>query len=104
MLDLKYLQLILIKLVQKHLKIIYLVKCFFYFVKCIWKYLKKYGLTEKDNIKESVELSYNIKMLCFVHPDNIYSIYIKIEKKYNQSKYVDFSIISTGLGSQKVKK
>ena len=58
---------------QNNFPDIYLVKCFF-FVKSIWKYLKIFGLTEKENIKEGMELSYNIKMLCFVYPDNIYSI------------------------------
>ena len=51
---------------------------------------KKFGLTEKENIKEAMELSYNIKMLCFVHPDNIYSIYKKIQKKKSIKVYIFF--------------
>ena len=59
-------------------------------MQCIWKRLKKFGLINKDNIKEIIELSYNIKMLCFVGPENIYSLYKKILKKYNDPKYNDF--------------
>ena len=72
------------KAVKNNFPDVYLVKCFLYLVKCIWKYLKKFGLTEKDNINETIELSYNIKMLCFVAPENIYSINKKLQQKYNQ--------------------
>ena len=71
------------KAVKANFPEIYLVKCFFHFVQCIWKNLKKFGLTKSDNIKETTELTYNIKMLCFIDPENIYTLYKKILKKYN---------------------
>ena len=78
------------KAVKSNFPNIYLVKCFYHFVQAIWKNLKQYGLTKKEYIKETIELSYNIKLLCFVDPNNIYSIYQKIQKKYNNSRYKDF--------------
>jgi len=78
------------KAVKDNFPEIYLVKCFFHFVQCIWKNFKKLGLTKSDNIKETTELTYNIKMLCFIDPENIYTLYKKILKKYNAPKFNDF--------------
>ena len=64
------------KAVKSNFPNIYLVKCFFHFAMYLETF-KKLGLTNRDNIKETTKLTYNIKMLCFVEQENIYIIYIK---------------------------
>ena len=69
---------------------IYLIKCFFHYVYNIWNHFNRYGLNNKDNMKDLYELAFNLKMLCFVNPDNIIKIYKKIEKKFNKKQYKEF--------------
>ena len=54
------------------------------------KNLKKLGLTSKNNINESLELLFNIKLLCFINPENIYYLYKNIKQKYYSEKYNQF--------------
>lgn len=52
--------------------------------------VKKFNLTDIINIQEARELIYNIKILCFINPDNIYKHYKLIKEKFNDDKYIDF--------------
>ena len=69
---------------------IYLIKCFFHYVYNLWKHFIKYGLKSNINKKDLYELAFNLKMLCFVKPDNVIKIYKKIVKKYNKPIYKEF--------------
>ena len=69
---------------------IYFIKCFFHFIQSLIKNLKKYNLFKNEFKKEIYELLFNLKMLSFINPDNIYNIYKKIKKKFNDKKYIDF--------------
>ena len=79
---------------NKAIKIIYpncyIINCFFHFAKANMKKLKKLGLTSKNNLSETIELLFNIKLLCFIKPDNIYSLYKKIKEKYKSNKFNEY--------------
>ena len=47
---------------------------------CIWKKLKKYGLTTVFNEAEAIELAFNLKSLCFIDPNTINETYKKQRK------------------------
>lgn len=79
---------------------VYIVKCFFHFVNCLGKYLKKYSLLDQENKKNSFELLFNLKRLSFIEPNNIFTLYKKINKKYNNNKYKKFLHILKITGNQ----
>ena len=79
---------------------VYIIKCFFHFVKCLGKYLKKYSLLDQENKKNSFELLFNLKRLSFIEPNNIFTLYKKINKKYNNNKYKKFLHILKITGNQ----
>ena len=68
----------------------YIINCYFHFAQAIWKKVKKYNLTEDNNIQKTRELIYNIKVLCFIKPDNIYPIFKLIKNRFNDDKYSEF--------------
>ena len=78
------------KALKKIFPNIYLIKCFFHFTQCIFKHIKKLGLSKKKFQKDIQEILFNIKMLCFIEPKNIYYIYKKIKNKYNNNNFKDF--------------
>ena len=78
------------KAIKKVFPKVYVIKCFFHFVQALWKNFKKYKLADRDNIKETKELAFNLKKLAFTDPENISKIYKKILKKYKDKKYDEF--------------
>lgn len=56
----------------------------------IWKRLKKYLCNESKFKNKTIELTFNLKRLCFIEPNNIYIIYKKIENYYSEDIYKDF--------------
>lgn len=68
------------KAIKKVFPNIYLIKRFFHFIQSLIKNFKKYNLFKKEFKKEIYELLFNLKMLSFIIPDNIYNIYKKNKK------------------------
>ena len=59
---------------------IYVIKCFFHYIQCLYKHIKKYGLNKKEYKNEIYELLFNLKMLSFIEAESISYIYKKIKK------------------------
>ena len=66
---------------------VYIIKCFFHYIQCLYKYIKKSCLNIKEYKTDISELLLNLKMLSFIEPDNISYIYKK--------KYIIIKILMT---------
>ena len=59
------------KEIKKAFPRIYLIKCFFHFIQCLYKYIIKLKLNKKEYKNEIFEILFNIKLLSFIKPENI---------------------------------
>ena len=78
------------KALKKIFPNIYIIKCFFHYVKSLFKHIKSLGLFKNNNKENVLELLYNLKVLSFIEPKYIPSLYKKIKKKYNSKDFIDF--------------
>ena len=59
-----------------------IIKCYFHWCNALWKNMKKYGLVEKDKLKNTQELMFNIKLMAFMKPNLLGKFYKLIVEKY----------------------